>query len=1042
MMIMIDSKFLKNKLNYAGLILSFTFVTLLSVELHGQPPSYQFNQLSVKDGLAQSAVYTITKDKFGYMWFGTRSGLSRYDGEKFINYFKDSADSTTLSSNHIISLKEINNGNILVGTSAGLNRFNRSDNTFSQINHSAFQNISFYDIQELERGSLLLASSKGIYFMDRATERITRKNKLNIFNRQVVKCIVRNLDNNYLVGTPEGLFAESNGQFDKILDIEINSLHLMPNGLVWIATTDGLYSWSFASRDLQQINNSEITLGWGNIVSDRNGNILVGNKALELYSSNGELLNNKNKELQKPGVSHVYCDKNGVIWIGTNGDGIYYSDPNLPSITLVKTDQKSGIELTSDYVSTIYSKDDESIYIGNQQGLNLYNKAQKQNKVITREPINYLYGDDKNLWAASKGTLIKINLENFRIERIYNFPYLDNTKYMGKNKKGLLMVGTENGLFEIDLISGESKKIFPTGNTLDESRITDVIEQPNGYLMATPKGLYQYIHNSKIAKKLTSSNQALSRLKNIDIKCLYTDRSGLVNIGTWGDGLFRWDPKKDLLTHYTRKDGLPDDVIYGVLEDRSGRLWMSTNFGLSRFDYRSESFFNLDINYGLQSNEFNTSAYYRSKRGTLYFGGVDGLNFFKPESIENTLEPDTYISKVSIQNENESIPGLTDSDKSVYLLDTIILAYDQNMLNLEFFGNNLTLANQNQYAYYMEGLESDWNYVGNRRFASYSSIPPGEYTFKVKSSNNNGLWDKSPKTLQVIINPPYWQTLWFRMMVIGLLSGLIYLGFRYRLRLIKGQKRKLESTVKSRTADLKNVIQIIKKNSKNLSHTGENLKNKSGILAGKAKSQAETTRLIESDVKKVTEQTRKTSQNAQATNELGKNALDQLEQIREATQKNVSMINEINEKVVILEEIFRQTNILSLNASIEAASAGEYGGGFAIIASEIRQLAQKSYMASKEIGNSALEGNNYTKQVGELILNFLPQIKKSAALVKEISDSTVDQNNYIENINQSLYEFFDTSRQNSNISNEIFTVSSELDKLARYLSDQVNKITI
>ena len=1029
--------------------LSGYFFILLIFFLHAeisfaQYGSASFSQLSVKDGLAQSAVHEIIGDQYGYIWFGTRSGLSQYDGKKFVNFFKDTSDSSTLSANYILELKETTNSDIWVGTSSGLNKYDRSEGNFIRIRPDQLENKAVFDVFERDAQTLMLATSKGIFLYNTVSDSIYRSSAFNFFDSLIVKSILPDGDG-YLIASRDGLFAEDNESIRTVLQTDVNDLYRDQNGKIWVAADLGVYTIAPGKKRPERVEKSEASGTYGKIQQDSNGNLVVGNLTLEVYTPSGSLLYLENKLLSNPGILSVYCAPNGALWIGTNGTGVYVLDPNLPAISLVRNDNEINIPISSNYISSMYSRDDNVIFIGAGPGLNRYNRTTGEVTLMANENIDNMHAVGNILWVACSGKLLKFDLSTYQLLKTFNVPEIGRTRFINTNSESYLLIGTGGGLLRMDMKTGEYRNIFPTSQTALKANldwVTGVYEQADHYLVSTGEGLYQLDKDSYRSTKITSSSNPLSQLQNSHVKCMREDRSGKVNIGTWGDGFFRWDPKDNTLKQYTRSNGLPDDVIYGILEDEKGNLWLSSNYGLSRFSPDNETFFNLDVSYGLQSNEFNTSAYFQSTGGTLYFGGVEGLNFFKPEGIENTIAPDTYISGITMQNETKTVFELTGEDQSIYELDRLELDYDQNMLGFEFFGNNLTLASQNQFAYYLEGLEEDWNYVGNRSFASYPSIPPGEYTFKVMSSNNNRLWDPSPKELVIIINPPYWETRWFRLSLLALVAGLVFLGVRFRLRNIKQQKAQLEDMVKNRTSDLKNIIQVIKENSHQLSNSGEDLKTKSGMLATEAQTQASTARLIESDVLNVTEHTRRTRQNAMESDKIGESTVSQLEQINEATQKNIEVIGEINEKVTVLEEIFRQTNILSLNASIEAARAGAAGGGFAVIAAEIRKLAQKSYFASKEIGESTSKGTHYTQRVGELIMDFLPEVQKSAELIKEISNSTTEQNNYIENINESLAGFFNTSRKNSSISNEIYIVSSELDELAKYLNEQVMKIKI
>ena len=249
------------------------------------------------------------------------------------------------------------------------------------------------------------------------------------------------------------------------------------------------------------------------------------------------------------------------------------------------------------------------------------------------------------------------------------------------------------------------------------------------------------------------------------MSCIFEDPYGILWIGTFGGGLNCFDRATHSFSHYNEKDGLPDDTVYGILADPSGDLWLSTNKGLSKFDPRTKKFRNYDISDGLQGDQFNPGAYFQSKDGEMFFGGTQGLNAFYPyRVVDNPIPPSLVIT--AFQKFNQTVQ--TDLPSN----ETIQLSYRDTFISFEFAALDFNAPGKNQYAYKLDGVDQDWVYAGTRRYASYTNLRGGNYTFQVKASNNDGVWNSEGTALRIHITPPFWQTWWF----IGILCLMVGAG--------------------------------------------------------------------------------------------------------------------------------------------------------------------------------------------------------------------------------------------------------------------------
>ncbi|MCS6834352.1 MAG: histidine kinase, partial [Flammeovirgaceae bacterium] len=311
-------------------------------------------------------------------------------------------------------------------------------------------------------------------------------------------------------------------------------------------------------------------------------------------------------------------------------------------------------------------------------------------------------------------------------------------------------------------------------------------------------------------------------MSNNRVYSIYEDTlSGIFWIGT-DIGLNAFDKKTEKFYTLTTNEGLPNNVIYSILPDSKGNLWISSNKGLIRFRSPTtidellqeikentirQRFKAFDINDGLQSNEFSHVSYCRLKTGELAFGGVNGLNIFHPDSIlDNPYPPSVYLLDLKINNQLVEIGETSVLTQELRYTTHLQLTSQQNNLIFTYVGINFTLSHRNQYAYILEGYDKNWKNVGNRQIAEYTNLPPGEYVFKVKAANNDGLWNPTPASIKITITPPLWQSFWFRTIVVVLIATLAVSFYKWRVKMLRKQKNQLELEVKKRTEE------IVKKN--------------------------------------------------------------------------------------------------------------------------------------------------------------------------------------------------------------------------------------
>ena len=300
--------------------------------------------------------------------------------------------------------------------------------------------------------------------------------------------------------------------------------------------------------------------------------------------------------------------------------------------------------------------------------------------------------------------------------------------------------------------------------------------QGNLWIGTITKGLNKFIWRNETFERFVNDPKNSTTLSNNSVWSIEEDSNGSLWMGTWGGGLNKYLSDSETFQHFTMKDGLPSNVIYSIISDSNENLWISTSRGIVKFNTNTFEVKNYDDSDGLQNLEFNQGAFCKGKDGNFYFGGTNGVTYFHPGQIkENEFAPPTVLTKFEVFD--KQIP----LEKSINSLSEIVLTYQQNFFSFEFAALDFTVPEKNQYAYKLDGVDRDWVYAGNRRFASYTDISPGEYVFHVKGSNNDGVWSKQEATIKVIVTPPFWQTWWFRIIVMAFLAGLLYAFHKYRL---------------------------------------------------------------------------------------------------------------------------------------------------------------------------------------------------------------------------------------------------------------------
>ena len=507
-----------------------------------------------------------------------------------------------------------------------------------------------------------------------------------------------------------------------------------------------------------------------------------------------------------------------MLWLGTLGGGVNKYVQSSTRFALYQNRPGSPNSLSNDVVNAIYEDREDNVWIGTLDGgLNRLDPESGIFSVFKNNPVDIgsLSGNDvraivedrqRNLWVGTfGGGLNRMDRETGHFTRYVhdaNYPssITDNrVTALLEDRRGNLWVGTREGLELFNPLTGRFihyKSNAKDPNSLSNNYIRTLYEDRSGLLwIGTQNGLNAFNHATNSFRRYLHDENIPTSLSNNRVVTILETSDNSLWIGTLLGGLNRFDRETETFSVYTEKQGLPSDTIYGILADRSGFLWVSTNRGLSRFDPRTDTFRNYDRRDGLQSFEFNPGAYFQSNDGRMYFGGIQGFNYFDPMHVQdNPLAPPVIITAFNKFNQTER--------KDLRPGEKITLNYQENFISFEFAALDYSAPDKNQYEYMLEGFDKDWIKAGDRRYASYTNLRGGHYVFHVKGSNQDGVWNEVGANVEITVIPPIWENWWFQGSVGLILLSIAFGVYRLRVMSMQAQTRQLEEQVKERTQEI------------------------------------------------------------------------------------------------------------------------------------------------------------------------------------------------------------------------------------------------
>ncbi len=844
---------------YAILLFAFKALFLAGMT-PAQSVSGRFDRLSLEHGLNHTNVYSIIQDHRGFVWFGTRNGLTRYDGYAFTLFEHNPYDSTSLSDNDISYLYEDREGSIWICTwGGGLNRFDPALGTFRRFQHgsSGPQMIPDRRVQTIlqdNTGKLWVGTfSGGLTELDPQTGATTsyshdERNPGSIASNRIW-AIAKDAVGNLWIGTDNGLdqFQPHTRTFrhfrhdplDKfsISHDRVRAIHVDRQNSIWIGTQNGLAqlidaeTGRFDRYRADPSNPAALSDSIVNcILEDRAGRLWVGT-----YSGGLNLLDRTTGKFQRfvhdPDLSTTLShndvrslveDRSGILWVGTRRGGVSRLDQRPQKFRSYAHEPGNANSLIHNRTHSFAEDLDGNIWIGTDDGLDRWDRRQNKFAHIRVGPTSLpssrifcvLRATTGRIWVATDAGVAELDPQRNRVTTYRHNPAnpgslgSNDCVYITEDQAGRIWVSTYGG--GMSCLDPRTQKWtrIQVQHGLSDNRPNFVLHDGDVLWIATTSGLNRMELSSGHIRVYRYDPQDSNTLSDDRISVICKSRRSTKDgrttywVGTPGRGLNQLTmdthgPGTITINRYSKSDGLSSDFILGILEDDDGRLWISSDRGLTRFDPVTATARNYDVLDGLQSNEFTGKAFLQTQNGEMIFGGAKGFTVFDPSRmIDNPHRPPVVLTGLRIFD--RPLP----TSRAPFALDDLVLSYRDNFFSFEFAALDYTNAEKNAYAYKLEGFDEDWIYTGSRRFASYTNIDPGEYVLRVKASNNDGVWNEEGTSLRIHIIPPFWKTWWFRVFLALGIVTMVVIVHRVRTQSIKARNRQLEKLVSDRTHSL------------------------------------------------------------------------------------------------------------------------------------------------------------------------------------------------------------------------------------------------
>jgi len=821
---------------------SLLAILIIICVLNTKASSLPFVKYQVENGLSHNTVWCVLQDSYDFMWFGTSDGLNCFDGKNFRIFRTNSNDKFSIGNNFVQSLFVDVQRNIWVGTNKGMYLFDRKTESFSYFSEKTEDGVlissNVNKIIKSNSGSIWIATlGQGIFIYDPGTKKLVQNTLYSSFVWNLIKIPNGNI---FATSRQNGLICfNKNGKFlhtynpinrtSRLSNIEISALCYFNNNLWFNVGTYGFYVLNLKNGQMKPVvegNNSSVVSNIRSIFPYSNTQLWVGgDNGLYLFDLKKEKFNRLDdplnpKSLSDQSVYDITRDREGGMWVSTYFGGVNYLPRNLKPFEQYFPSFQTG-SISGKAISEFCEDQQGNIWIATEDGgLNYLNtktqKAQTYKPSYAKNSISYhnihsLLIDNNKLWIGTFSRGIDIfdlkskTFRNYQHRRDDSKSVCDNAIYsLFRDSHGTIFVGTAWGLSKYDRATETFSIVDDIGPM---AHIFNMIEDSRGYLWVATynSGVFRLNYHTNKWSHFTHNQNDSQSVSGNSVISIFEDVRHKIWLGTEGGGLCSFDYKTEKFTAFDPDNKiLPNPVIYAIEQDEFENFWISTNAGLIRINpYTKKNRLIFTKADGLQSNQFNFRSSLRARDGKMYFGGINGFNTFYPKDFtQNNYVPSIRITEFRLFNKPVNV---TDDGSPltapIYDSKEITLKYNQNTFSLSFIALSFQAPDKNQYSYIMEGVDKSWNIAEkNNNSAYYTNLPPGEYTFRVKGSNNDGLWNKNEAVIIIRILPPFWKSGFaYFFYLILLLGSLFWLYKNWTIRQsklhderIKGYREKQE----------------------------------------------------------------------------------------------------------------------------------------------------------------------------------------------------------------------------------------------------------
>lgn len=837
------------------LFFAISAIVLSVLPCHAQEEGF-FEKISVEDGLSNKFVFSILVDSEGYLWAGTQYGLNRYDGYDF-KVYRPSESPHSISSLTITALLEDQEGNFWIGTGFnGLNKLDKKTEQFTRYMHdpedpTSLSHFAVRALTEDAQGQIWVGTHGGGLNKLTSEEGAFKHYRHdpadpNSLCSDFVTSLCTDSEGRLWAGTSNGLsrFDPDTGNFanfrhdladDRSLASNfVTGIYSDDNGFLWLSVRGAVVRFdvrnsTFTSFAAAEQGGTVGSVVFKSVCRDSSGTVWAGTYNHGIYvvdQALGKAVPIKHSTMPGRGIKDnaiwTICEgPSGSVWFGTRKTGLvkyrrtgfkyYYHDPDNPD------------SLSYDEVLSFLEDDDGILWVGTDGGgLNRYDRSSGKFRSYLSEPGNRKSLSSNNVTALEEGKgdtlwvgtftqgLNRLDKRTGVFERF--MPERGNQNSLGdvsvlclfSDSEGVLWVGLRlGGLNRFNSAEGNFTRFVHNPQqpgSLKGRTVLSIIEDDDSNLwLLTEEGLNKFNKKDETFELFKLQEDSNLQSPNTFFSgCLGSE--GRLWLGTF-QGIECFDRSKGRFVQFRGERELPKNVVLGILDDADGNLWLCTDYGLIVFDPDTGDSKVYDSSDGLQSEEFNVGAYYKkNKKGKIemFIGGDSGFNSFFPDELyRNEHKPNIVFTSIRKYNEEIDLSPILHGEKP------LVIGYDEKWISIEFAALDFCNPKRNRYAFMLEGVDEDWNYVGNQRRAEYTHLPPGNYVFKMRGSNNDGVWSDEVVELKVIVLPPFWEEWWFRLSVGGIIVGIAILLYLLRVHSIKVQRKRLTEEVEQRTKELK-----------------------------------------------------------------------------------------------------------------------------------------------------------------------------------------------------------------------------------------------